>query len=93
MLIARDFGSFTPIGAYAPEGDGTSAIVRLVSNVFGFLTIVAGLSFLIYFAIGGLSWITSGGDKGKVEEAKNRMTGAAIGMIIITLSYGVIWIV
>ena len=93
MLIARDLGSFKTIGGYAPVGDVTASIAKLASNVFGFLTITAGIAFLIYFAIGGLTWITSGGDKGKVDEAKKRMTGAAIGMIIITLTYGIVWII
>lgn len=92
-MLLTPLGDFTGIGGYQPTGDGTGQITKLFSNVFGFLTIAAGLSFLIYFAMGGLTWITSGGDKGKVDSAKSRMTSAAIGMIIITVTYGIVWII
>lgn len=70
-----------------------SSTEALITMVVGFLTIVAGLAFLIYFMIGGLSWLTAGGDKGKVETAKQMMTNGAIGMIIVVAAYGIVWIV
>lgn len=100
-LVAQNLGGeFVGFDGYQPDvggaGDpGTSGVklAELISNVFGFLTIVAGVSFLIYFTMGGLTWITAGGDSGKIDEAKSRMTGGAIGMIIIVSSYGIAWIV
>jgi cytochrome bd-type quinol oxidase subunit 2 len=99
----KDLGGFQGFeGSYTPEiisgsdpslGDSGLKITELISNVLGFFTITAGLAFLIYFAIGGLTWITAGGDKGKIDEAKSRMTGGAIGMIVIVSSYAIAWIV
>lgn len=77
----------TSVGGY------TSAMEKIISNVLVVLTVVAGLSFVIYFLLGGLNWITSGGDKGKVETAKSMMTNGAIGLIIVVLSYSIVWIV
>lgn len=90
------FGQITTPGGYQPGGDlgsSTSAVERLISNVLVVLTVVAGLAFVLYFLLGGLNWITSGGDKGKVEKAKGMMTGGAIGLIIIAVSYSIVWIV
>ena len=57
------------------------------------LTVVAGMAFALYFLLGGLNWITAGGDKGKIDKAKGMMTNGAIGLIIIVLSYSITWIV
>ena len=43
----------------AQAGTGTE---NLISTVIGFLTIVSGLAFIIYFIIAGFSWITAAGD-------------------------------
>jgi hypothetical protein len=95
-LLALQFKNITTPGGYQPgsgiEGS-TSAVEKLISNVLVVLTIVAGLAFVIYFLLGGLNWITAGGDKGKIDKAKGMMTGGAIGMIAISVSYAIVWIV
>ncbi|MEK7064629.1 MAG: hypothetical protein AAB973_03430, partial [Patescibacteria group bacterium] len=47
---------------------------QFISTIIGVITVVAGLAFLLYFAIGGLKWITSSGEKAKAEEAKTELT-------------------
>ena len=42
---------------------------------------------------GGLEWITSGGDKGKVEGARNKITAAVIGLIIVASSFAILQLV
>ena len=92
-----DFAPITAPGGYNPQGvelaDSTSAIEKLISNVLVILTIVAGIAFVLYFLLGGLNWITAGGDKGKIDKAKGMRTNGAIGMIVIALSYAITWIV
>lgn len=92
--------TFTPItapGGYNPAGteisDATSSIEKLISNVLVVLTVVAGITFALYFLLGGLNWITAGGDKGKIDKAKGMMTNGAIGLIVISVSYAISWIV
>ena len=81
----------TPQGAsVAPYSDNLELIL---STVIGFLTMFAGLYFIVTFIVGGLGWATAGGDTNKVEEAKKRMTNGAIGLIIVVASYSVIYIV
>ena len=74
-------------------GSATTGLNSIISNIVGLLTIIAGITFLIYFTIGGLTWITAGGDTGKIEEAKDRMTGGAIGMIIVVSAWAISWII
>jgi cytochrome bd-type quinol oxidase subunit 2 len=91
-------GDFNPIGAYAPDVANGSAVAaeqftKFASNLIGLLTTVGGLMFMLYFILGGLSWITAGGDKAKVDDAKAKMTNAAIGLIIIVAAYAIGYIV
>ena len=51
------------------------------------LVIILALFFLIW---GGIKWVTSSGDKTKVQGARNTMIYAIIGLIIVFLSYFVI---
>lgn len=74
-------------------GANTTGLENILSNVLIVLTVVAGLSFIIWFLLGGLTWITAGGKSDKVEQAKNMMTNGAIGLIIVAVSYAIAWIV
>lgn len=90
------FSQITTPGGYQAGGDigsSTGAIERLISNTLVVLTVVAGLAFTLYFLLGGLNWITAGGDKGKIDKARGMMTNGAIGLIVITVSYSIAWIV
>lgn len=59
----------------------------LVSTIISVLTVVAGIAFLIYFLMGGLTWITAGGDKNNTAKAQKQMTDAAIGLITVVVAY------
>jgi len=88
-------GEFSTIGdLYNTAGDNAPDLLNtLLSNIIGFLTIIGGIGFLIYFTIGAISWITAGGDQAKVDTAKKYMTNGAIGMIIIVGAYAIAAIV
>ncbi|HEX9817329.1 MAG TPA: hypothetical protein VGA89_00315 [Patescibacteria group bacterium] len=88
-------GGFTPPSPAYSEGseNADTALANLesfVSNLIGFLTAMGSLFFVIYFITGAFSWITSGGDKGKLENARNRMMYGALGMILIIASYSLL---
>jgi len=74
-------------------GGAKAGLGNLLSSIITTLTIVGGLAFVIFFFIGGLKWITAGGDKAKVSEAQAQMTQAAIGLIVIVVSTFVVGIV
>jgi len=92
-------GKITSIGGYDPnvveggKGIATAQLTVFASNLLSLITTVGGLMFLLYFILGGLSWITAGGDKAKVDEAKAKMTNAAIGLIVIVSAYGISFVI
>jgi len=53
--------------------------------------VVGGLAALFYLLRGALSWITSGGDKDSVGEARNQIQAAIIGLIMIVAVLAIIW--
>ena len=54
----------------------------IIGNVVQGLTIVAIIVSVIFLIVGGIRWIMSGGDKGKVEQAKSTVTAAVVGLVI-----------
>lgn len=81
-------------GAYEPEGEsGAITINKIFTNIFGVLTIVGGLIFVVQFLLGALSWITSSGKPEKVQKAQDKMIHAAIGFIALVAAYGIAFII
>lgn len=56
---------------------------KIISSIIGVLTIVAILYFLFVLITGALSYISSGSDKNKVEEARNKISTGIVGLIIV----------
>lgn len=70
--------------------DDASSITAKVVTI---LLIVAFLASLIFIIIGGIRWITSGGDKGKVDAARGTITGAITGLVIALLAFFILNII
>jgi len=51
------------------------------------LITVGALSTLLYFVWGALDWVTSAGDKSKLESARGKMINAFLGMLILGSSF------
>jgi hypothetical protein len=88
-------GAFGKIGSGIGGGvsGGTKALMAVtnsLSSVIGFMTIAAGIWFIFQFIIGGFFWITSGGDKNKLHEARERITNAAIGLLIVVAGWAIL---
>ncbi len=62
-------------------------IAGMMSIIVGFLTVVGGLWFIIQLVVGAFKWMTSGGDKNNVEQAKEHFTHAIISLGILVAAY------
>ncbi len=65
----------------------------VITAVLSFVMIIAALLVFLYLIWGGIEWITSGGDKGKTESARNKITSAVVGMIILAASYAILLLI
>ncbi len=69
-----------------------SNIGSYVSTFIEIAMIIGALVCLAMLLLGGIGWITSSGDKNKLEQARGRITAAIIGIAILA-SVLVIWMI
>ncbi len=73
--------------AIADPEAGTKLTSSIVSSLASALLIISFLMLFIYLITGGIAWLTSEGDKSKLESARNRITNAIIGIVIVAASW------
>lgn len=86
-------GTLTTLSVSRPEGVGVADVSTLISAVFNVAIIVAIVFVFAMLILGGYGWLTAGGDKAKVEEARTRITNALIGLAIVASAWALITLV
>ncbi len=66
---------------------------RLISSAITLLFIMGSVFFFFSLIVGGIRWITSGGDKAQVEGARNQVTHSLIGLVILFSVYVLVSII
>lgn len=90
-LLAADVkdivGTIDPGGPNLLKGPNPVATLGTVI-AFGIrlFILLASMLLLIYLLWGAFDWLTSGGDKAKIEKAQGKMTQAVIGIIVVIAS-------
>ena len=79
----------TPV--YAQEPATLGSIVGILENIIGLLAPAAAIAFFIMLLVGGYQFLTSGGDPKAVGGAKNTLTYAIIGIVLV--AYAIIKLV
>jgi hypothetical protein len=59
------------------------SIEALIGGIFNAILAVVGALALILLALGGIQYMSSGGDKIAVEQARGRITSAIVGLVIV----------
>ncbi len=76
------------------DGVATLQCIPVVFKlVLNWLLILAGTVALIFVILSGISYITSGGDQKKLENAKHTLTYAILGLIVILAAIFIIRII
>ena len=65
--------------------DPAALTTNIVTLVF---VVIAGLAFA-FLIMGAIAFITSGGDKGKVEDARNKILYTIIGLLILAATWAI----
>lgn len=76
---------FSPLGSLTVPGI-ISALIRLT-------VVVAAIVFFFILVIGGIRWIASGGDKAQTEGARNQITAALVGLVIVFAAWAIVALV
>ena len=67
--------------------DGQGGIFRTITNVLLFLI---GAISVIMLIVGGIRYVVSGGDSSAVQNAKNTILYAIVGIVVAILAYAVV---
>lgn len=76
-----------------PKEGGSIALGLLLTQVFSGLFLLAFIIAFFYLITGAMHWITSGGDKTKLEEARNRIIHSIVGIVIVASAFAIISLV
>ena len=76
----------TPSSANCTAGDATSKINNIVHTIINLLSAVVGIVAVVMIIVGGLRYITSGGNDTSVTSAKNTILYAIIGLVVVALA-------
>jgi len=69
---------------------GGLTIGSIVSGLVRLILVVAALIFFFILVIGGIRWIASGGDKAQTENARNQITAALVGLVIVFAAWAIV---
>lgn len=70
-----------------------TTLEKVLSIALGGVTIVAGVYLLFVFVIAAFSWLSAGGDSGKVEKARDSMVQGLLGLTLIVAAYAIIGVI
>ncbi len=71
-----------PSGVDAPE--------NILQTSLDLLTIIGVIAALIFLLYGGLLWVTSSGDKAKVDRARQTIIYSIIGLVVMILAFVIV---
>lgn len=72
-----------PIFSQSGSGNGISFVQGLVRGLVGLGFVIGTVTFFFILILGAIQWISSGGDKQGLEGARNKITNALIGIVIL----------
>ena len=70
-----------------------NAAAEIVATVIQAFIGLLGVIFLVLIVYAGYNWMTANGDEGKVSKAKDTITRAIIGLIIVLAAYSITYFV
>ncbi|RLC31705.1 hypothetical protein DRH13_02670 [Candidatus Woesebacteria bacterium] len=90
-VLAADDINLNPTGEFAALGDLT--VGGIVSAFIRLILVIAALVFFFILVIGGIRWIASGGDKAQTETARNQITAALVGLVIVFAAWAIVQLI
>lgn len=85
LLVSARVGTTPP----TPPITSGEDIVAVLEGITVWLYTIVGTLAILMLIIGGIMYMTAGGDEEKVGKAKNVLKYAVIGLVIALLAYGV----
>ncbi|MDR1970000.1 MAG: pilin, partial [Candidatus Nomurabacteria bacterium] len=84
-------------GSYRGQGQPTDLFAggdALIPRLINLMLFIVGILAIVFLIFGGIRYVISGGDKGKVDAAKNTILYAIVGLVVAILGYAVVnWVI
>lgn len=87
LAAGGNFGLDTAAGGTGIPKTKDLAVV--IGNLVATALRLVGMLFLVLMIYAGFLWMTARGDSKKVDQAKQLITGAVIGVLIISMAYAI----
>ncbi len=88
MLLASNEIVNKAISGSVPQDPG-GGLAFYIATLWQTVITVGGVAFIIYLVWGGIEYLTSGGDKAKIDDAQKKITSSVIGVAILVASYAI----
>jgi len=92
LSVPQAFAENTTIKVSEP-GVGVTQIEKLITSGFAIAVIIGAVVMFAMLILGGYAWMTAGGDKAKVEEARTRITNGLIGLAVVAAAWAIMTVV
>jgi hypothetical protein len=93
QIGGEGLGPFGNLGSNNSPTAGIIGVTNIVSSIVGFMTIVAGIWFLFQMLFAGYTWMSAGGDTKKMQDSRDRIVHAFIGMVIVVGAWSLLAVV
>lgn len=90
-VLAADDINLNPTGEFSALGDLT--VGGIVAGFIRLILVIAALVFFFILVVGGIRWIASGGDKAQTETARNQITAALVGLVIVFAAWAIVQLI
>ncbi len=90
LALAAETVSLTPAAGSGFENLGNITVPGIVSALIRLVVVIAAIVFFFILVIGGIRWIASGGDKAQTENARNQITAALVGLVIVFAAWAIL---
>lgn len=87
LLAVENVINLQPTGQFANLG--VLNFPGIIAILIRFMIIIAAVIFFFMLVIGGIRWIASGGDKAQTEAARNQITAALVGLVIVFAAWAI----
>lgn len=91
--LARTGAQIKPVGQGDSATDG-DYLINSVKDIINVVIGILGLVCVIVMIIGGVNYMTSSGDAGKVKKGKDTILYGLIGLVICALAFALVnWVI
>ena len=86
LCAGTDLNASQTGGCTVDQTAANNKINKILTTIINLFSLVVGVVSVIMIVIGGLKYITSGGEAGNISGAKNTIIYAIVGLVIVALA-------